>query len=97
MRGPLLDTGVGSVTSIFICTTPPGGAVSFGMCNEICRVGVEHDPDPPLVDPDVLVVVGPPLVDPDPDVLCAKALSAQEQASANIMQADDIRMVTISS
>src|SRR5215831_19136084 len=74
MRGPALDTGVGSVTSIFIWTIPPGGADSSGICSEIWRVAVEHEP--PLVDP-LVVVVEPPLVDPDPplvdpEVLCAR-------------------------
>src|SRR6516162_3196331 len=63
MPGPPLVVGVGSVTRSFICTTPPGGADSSGMCSEICRVDVEHEP--PLVDPDGEVVPDPPLVDPE--------------------------------
>src|SRR5215472_2248655 len=65
--GRPVDTGVGSVTSIFICAIPPGGAVSSGMCSEICRVPVDVQ-DPPLVEPEVPLeelLPDPPLVDPD--------------------------------
>jgi hypothetical protein len=78
MRGPPLVIGVGSVTKNFICTTPPGGADSSGMCRETWRVGTlqeDEEPELPLVDPDVLVVVEPPLVEPvPPEVLCAETL-----------------------
>jgi hypothetical protein len=44
------------------------------MWSETCRVAALHEePDPPLVDPEV--VVEPPLVEPDaPDVPCAQTL-----------------------
>src|SRR5437899_3063357 len=83
-RGPPLVVGVGSVTKNFIWTMPPGGADSSGMCSETCRPVVVLEP--PLVDPDVLVVVvvpDPPLVDPDvfdPDVLCANSAGERNTA-----------------
>src|SRR5215469_5897688 len=66
IRGPPLDIGLGSVTRTFIWTIPPGGADSSGICSEIWRVAVEHEP--PLVDP-LVVVVEPPVVDPDPPLV----------------------------
>src|SRR5215467_9842010 len=84
-RGPPLVIGVGSVTRSFIWTTPPGGADSSGMCNDICRVAVVQEPEPPLVDPEVGVVVpGPPLV--EPDVPCAKATCVRRKEMPTIVQ-----------
>jgi hypothetical protein len=65
-------TGVGSVTIIFICAIPPGGAVSSGICNEICLALVNVH-DPPLVELEVpldVLLPDPPLL--DPDVLCPR-------------------------
>ena len=90
MRGPPLVVGVGSVTRTFIWAIPPGGTVSSGICNEICRVADVHDPpaEPPLVDPDVpevlVLVPDPPLV--DPDVLCASAPRVRRRVNVRTAQ-----------
>lgn len=82
VRGPPLEIGVGSVTMTFICTTPPGGTDSFGMCKEICWVAAVHvvlPVAPPLVDPLVedVLVPEPPVVDPEPGPPCAIAAGAR--------------------
>ena len=55
------------------------------MCSDICRVAAVQEPEPPLVDPDVEVVVPePPLV--EPDVPCAKATCVRRKDMPRIVQ-----------
>src|SRR5579872_767354 len=71
--GRPVDMGVGSVTMNFICATPPGGGVSFGMNNETCC-------------PELLPLV--PLPPPGPGPPCPKSAPAARRASAAIDRID---------